>query len=69
MVYNAIIINMGSNSNRSKTREEKLNEFSKSVRRNNTNSFNWQISEGAKIRGMLGVEKGNKFIEDMKKYK
>ena len=60
---------MGSNSNWRETREERLNRYSTEVRRcKNTSDFNWQISKGAEIRGELGIEKGNQFIKDMKKY-
>jgi hypothetical protein len=60
---------MGSNSNRSETRSETLNRFASNVRTNYTSSSNWQTSKGAEIRGKMGVEKGNAFIADMKKYK
>jgi hypothetical protein len=60
---------MGSNSNRSETRSETLNRFANNVRSGKTSDSNWQISKGAEIRGKLGVEKGNQFISDMKKYK
>ena len=60
---------MGSCSNRSETREEKLGRYAKEVSSTrDTSSFEWQTSKGAEIRGTLGVEKGNQFITDMKKY-
>lgn len=60
---------MGSNSNRSETKNERINRFAENARTGNTSSFDWQISKGAEIRGRIGVEKGNQFIADMKKYK
>ena len=60
---------MGSNSNRSESKSEKLNRFANNVRTGDTSSFTWQTSKGAEIRGKMGVEKGNQFIADMKKYK
>ena len=60
---------MGSNSNRSETRSEKLNRFSNNVRSGRTSDSSWQTSKGAEIRGSMGVEKGNAFIADMKKYR
>jgi len=60
---------MGSNSNRSETRSETLNRFANNARTGKTNDSSWQTSKGAEIRGKLGVEKGNAFIADMKKYK
>lgn len=59
---------MGSNSNRTETKQERLVRFAKNVTTGNTNSSEWQTSKGAEIRGKMGVEKGNKFIADMKKY-
>ena len=60
---------MGSNSNRSESKSEKLNRFVNNVRTGDTSSSTWQTSKGAEIRGKMGVEKGNQFIADMKKYK
>lgn len=60
---------MGSNSNRSESKSEKLDRFAKEVRRGDTTSSNWQTSKGAEIRGSMGVNKGNQFIADMKKYR
>lgn len=60
---------MGSNSNRSESKSEKLNRFANNVRTDDTSSSNWQTSKGAEIRGKMGVEKGNQFIADMKKYR
>ena len=60
---------MGSNSNRSESKSEQLNRFANNARTGNTSSSNWQTSKGAEIRGKMGVEKGNQFIADMKKYK
>jgi len=60
---------MGSNSNRSESKSERLNRFADSARTGDTSSSNWQISKGAEIRGRMGVEKGNQFIADMKKYR
>lgn len=61
---------MGSNSNRNETREEVVSRLSNQVRSTrDTSDFNFQISTGAEIRGRMGVEKGNQFINDMKKYR
>ena len=61
---------MGSNSNRGKTREERLSGYAKQVlNTRDTSDFNFQISTGAKIRGEMGVERGNQFISDMQKYR
>jgi hypothetical protein len=60
---------MGSNSNRSESKSEKLNRFADNVRIGDISSSNWQTSKGAEIRGKMGVEKGNQFIADMKKYR
>ena len=61
---------MGSNSNRSETKNESLNRLGSSVRNDrDTSSTKFQTSTGAEIRGKMGVEKGNEFISDMKKYR
>lgn len=61
---------MGSCSNRGESKEEKIGRFAKEVSSTrDTSNFDWQISKGAEIRGTLGVEKGNQFISDMRKYK
>lgn len=59
---------MGSNSNRSETRSETMNRFIENARSGKTSDSSWQLSKGAEIRGKMGVEKGNAFIADMKKY-
>jgi hypothetical protein len=61
---------MGQCSNRSKTRSEKIAEFAKEVyshRFSEESESNWQCSVGAKIRGELGIKKGNDFINAIKK--
>ncbi len=60
---------MGSCSNRGETRNETLGRFAKEVSQEKRFDFDWQISKGAEIRGKLGVDKGNRFINDMKKYR
>jgi len=56
-------------SNRGETREEEVARFAKEITScRDTSNFDWQISKGAEIRGKMGVEQGNKFIEDIKKY-
>ena len=60
---------MGSNSNRSESKSERLTRFAKNVQTGDTKSSSWQTSKGAEIRGRMGVEKGNQFIADMNKYK
>lgn len=57
---------MGSCSNRTETKTEKLGRFAKEVHSADTSSFEWQTSKGAEIRGELGVKNGNKFIEALK---
>lgn len=60
---------MGSCSNRDETKEEKIGRFAKEIySTRDVSSFNWQMSKGAEIRGILGVEKGNKFIKTIKKF-
>jgi len=59
---------MGSNSNRSLTKQEKIGKYAKDVANcRDTSDFYWQTSTGAKIRGELGVERGNEFIQAIKK--
>lgn len=60
---------MGSNSNRSESKDERLNRFANNARTGDTSSSSWQTSKGAEIRGRMGVERGNQFIADMKKYR
>jgi hypothetical protein len=60
---------MGSNSNRGETRDEMLNRFATKVRSTRDIGSEFQSATGAEIRGKLGIEKGNQFIEDMRKYK
>lgn len=58
---------MGHCSNRSLTKGERISEYTKKISEcRDTSDFNWQISTGAKIRGELGVEKGNAFIKAIK---
>ena len=58
---------MGSNSNRSLTEEEKLGKYTEEVIRiKDVSSSEFQIKTGAKIRGLLGVEKGNAYIKAIK---
>ena len=61
---------MGSCSNRSETREEKVGRYASEVSKASRTQSHWQdnyenfqSSTGAKIRGEMGVEKGNAFIE------
>jgi hypothetical protein len=46
---------MGSCSNRSDTKSEKLSKLANNVRETKDYGFNWQTSKGAEIRGILGV--------------
>jgi hypothetical protein len=58
---------MGSNSNRSLTKSERIGNYAKEISNTrDTSSFNGQTSTGAKIRGEMGVEKGNAFIKAIK---
>lgn len=58
---------MGSCSNRSDTQAEKIAKFAEQVANTrDVSSFDFQISTGAKIRGQLGIEKGNAFIKAIK---
>ncbi|KKK75882.1 hypothetical protein LCGC14_2869290, partial [marine sediment metagenome] len=58
---------MGSCSNRSETKSERIGRYAKKISESrDTSTFEWQTSEGAKIRGELGIEKGNAFIEAIK---
>lgn len=59
---------MGSCSNRSLTKNERLANYVKEIGNcRDTLDFNWQTSTGAEIRGELGIEKGNDFIKAIKK--
>lgn len=65
---------MGSCSNRSETREEKISRFAGEISRANRTQTHWQnnhedfqSNEGARIRGEMGVKKGNEFIEAIRK--
>ena len=61
---------MGSCSNRGETREEKITRFAKEViSERDISRTEWQSSKGAEIRGVMGIDKGNEFINDMKKYR
>ncbi|MFA5759753.1 MAG: hypothetical protein WC942_10415 [Clostridia bacterium] len=61
---------MGSCSNRGLTKEEKLAGYAKQVFScKDTTAFEWQTTTGARIRGELGIKRGNSFISDMNKYK
>lgn len=60
---------MGSNSNRSESKSERITRLASNARTGNPSSSQWQTSKGAEIRGRMGVEKGNAFIRDMQKYK
>ena len=61
---------MGSCSNRSETKEEKLSRYAKDIlSTRDTSSFEWQTSTGAEIRGSMGIEKGNAFIKSMKQFR
>ena len=58
---------MGINSNRNLTKPERIGEYIKEISRaKDTSDFDWQITVGAKIRGDLGVKKGNAFIKATK---
>lgn len=58
---------MGSCSNRSLTKSERLANYAKDVSNcRDISSFKFQTNTGAKIRGDLGVERGNAFIKAMK---
>ena len=61
---------MGSNSNRSESKSERIERYGKEVRNTkDISSSSFQLSTGAKIRGEMGIEKGNQFIKEMNKYK
>jgi hypothetical protein len=55
---------MGSNSNRQPSKAERIAGYSKSILEKSSmqSESDFQFSTGARIRGELGVEKGNKFI-------
>lgn len=59
---------MGSMSNRPLSKSEEIGKFVEEIikNRNQTESFDWQTSTGAKIRGKMGVEKGNELIRTIK---
>lgn len=58
---------MGSNSNKSLTKEGRILKLvNKTMNSKDTNSFDYQTTTGAKIRGELGIEKGNKLIKTLK---
>lgn len=64
---------MGSCSNRSETKNEKIGRYATEVSRANRSQTNWQdnyekfqSSTGASIRGTMGIEKGNAFIQAIK---
>lgn len=59
---------MGSCSNRTLTKSEKLMEHAKKITETrDVFSENFQNSTGAKIRGLIGEKKGNDFINAIKK--
>lgn len=66
---------MGSCSNRSDSKEEKIGKWAKEISQNRSfvngrseSSYEeFHSTTGAKIRGELGVEKGNEFIEAIRK--
>jgi len=65
---------MGSCSNRSKSKSEKIARFAGEISRANRTQTHWQdnyenfqSNEGARIRGEMGVKKGNEFIEAIRK--
>jgi len=58
---------MGSNSNRSFSKEEKIGYYAQKISSTrDTSSSSFQLSTGAKIRGEMGVKKGNAFIAAIK---
>ena len=58
---------MGSCSNRSLTKSERIAKYAKEISSTrDTSDFKFQIGTGARIRGELGIEKGNAFIEAIK---
>jgi hypothetical protein len=66
-INNLKLNKMGSCSNRPLSREEKIAKFAKEVSKHRysgeDSESDWQCSVGAKIRGELGIEKGNAFIK------
>lgn len=62
---------MGSNSNRTLNKEEKMVNYAKEIIHHSNNpmgksAWDFETSIGARIRGEMGIEKGNKFIESIK---
>jgi len=58
---------MGSNSNRSMSKDERISDYARQISNTrDTSSSSFQASTGAKIRGEMGVEKGNAFIAAIK---
>ena len=54
---------MGSCSNRSDTKSERIAKYAKEISNTrDTSTFEFQAGMGAKIRGDLGIKKGNEFI-------
>ena len=54
---------MGMNSNRPENRSERLSRYTKEISTHEDNqSFDFELSVGSQIRGDLGIEKGNEFI-------
>ena len=67
---------MGSCSNRSDTREERIGKYAKEIIKANRTQSYWQDNYGkfqstigARIRGEMGERKGNEFIKDIRKYR
>ena len=61
---------MGSCSNRPDTKQERLGKYAKKIAEASGSQSSWeenyekfQFTTGAKIRGDLGIEKGNAFIK------
>ena len=66
---------MGSCSNRPESKEERVARFASEVinshelRNGSERGFeHFQDTTGERIRGEMGVEKGNQFISDLRKY-
>lgn len=58
---------MGSNSNRGPSRSEKIGYYAEEISRTrDISSSEFQFSTGARIRGEMGVERGNAFIKAIK---
>ena len=59
---------MGSNSNRSESKDEMIGRFAKEISGHKDNrSASFETSIGAEIRGCIGIEKGNEFINAIRK--